>query len=253
MTRLYSGIYKITNLVNEKVYIGSAVNIKNRWKGHMYLFLAGTNSRRLQRSWNKHGEKCFQFKVICYCKKEELLQKEQEMLEFYNSADPLFGYNIRDKAESNLGIKLTEKTKQKIRDNALRGDANPSKRKEVRDKISKANTGKIRSEETKEILSKATILYQQTYGHPSLGRHHSEETKELLSLIAKKRHTKGYHWSKEARKRVSKLRKGRVITPEWRLALSKAGKNRILSEETRQKLATSATKRWERFRLNKVA
>lgn len=290
MTRLYSGIYRILNIVNNKQYIGSAVHIRKRWKTHIHdLLLNKHHNIFLQKEWNQYGKEVFQFKMICLCKKEELLLKEQEMMDLHQSYNRVYGYNIcptagnclgkklsdqakRNISEGHKGIRFTEEHKQKLRESnvgqtrSLEARIKMSKSQkeiaiwkdhtsseETRQKISKANTGKIRSEETKEILSKATISYQQKYGHPSLGRHHSEETKELLSQKAKVRHTTGYHWSKEARERVSKLRKGRIITPEWRLALSKAGKNRILSKETRQKLGLSATKRWEKFKLNKVA
>jgi len=54
-----SGIYQIKNTVNGKRYIGSAVNIKMRFQEHKKSLKKGTNSKRLQHSWNKHGADSF--------------------------------------------------------------------------------------------------------------------------------------------------------------------------------------------------
>ena len=43
-----SGIYKITNTINNKCYIGQAINLKNRIKGHMRCFLKENNNYPVQ-------------------------------------------------------------------------------------------------------------------------------------------------------------------------------------------------------------
>ena len=56
------GIYKITNKVNGKFYIGSSNNIKRRWKYHKSNLRSGTHDNiHMQRSYDKHGEENFSY------------------------------------------------------------------------------------------------------------------------------------------------------------------------------------------------
>lgn len=60
-----SGIYRWRNLVNEKVYIGSAVVFSKRKTAHLQrLRLNNHDNQILQNSYNKHGEKNFVFEII---------------------------------------------------------------------------------------------------------------------------------------------------------------------------------------------
>lgn len=124
------GIYKILNIINNKIYIGSAVNLYKRMHNHIYqLNNQKHHNKHLQRSWNKYGEENFKFYVVEYIEEiNKLIEKEQYWLDFYNSTNINNGYNICSKAGSNLGNKLTEENKINI---------------------SKAITGRKLSEETK--------------------------------------------------------------------------------------------------------
>ena len=67
------GIYKITNLDNGKMYVGQAVDIKKRWREHtLALNKNQHDNRRLQNSWNVHGEDRYEFSVIEECDIDEL-------------------------------------------------------------------------------------------------------------------------------------------------------------------------------------
>jgi group I intron endonuclease len=98
-----TGIYKITNIVNNKVYIGSSHNIVNRWKTHLRgLKNNKHHSKKLQNSFNKHGIDKFTFEVIEECSRELLIEIEQywiDKLDSYNK-----GYNIVTKAGVNYGM-----------------------------------------------------------------------------------------------------------------------------------------------------
>ena len=73
-----TGIYKIKNIVNNKVYIGSAVNLYIRWHNHKsQLNKKKHHSIKLQRAWNKHNELSFVFEIIEECEKEKLIEREQ--------------------------------------------------------------------------------------------------------------------------------------------------------------------------------
>jgi group I intron endonuclease len=110
-----SGIYKITNLVNFKCYVGSAIRIDNRFKNHKKkLKYSNHPNKHLQASYNKNGLENFSFEVIEYCDKAKLLEREQYWINSLNCSYSEFGYNKRKIANSNLGIKFSEETKAKM-------------------------------------------------------------------------------------------------------------------------------------------
>lgn len=61
-----SGIYIITNKINNKFYIGSATNFRKRYNVHNSNFKKNKNSKYLQRAYNKYGEENFEFQIIDY-------------------------------------------------------------------------------------------------------------------------------------------------------------------------------------------
>lgn len=110
-----SGIYKITNLVNGKVYVGSANHFKRRWNMHTYQLKNQKHSNiHLQRAWDIYKENNFKFEVIEYCNQEDLIEKEQFWIDFLNVTNYNLGYNICRKAGSTLGFKMSEETKKKM-------------------------------------------------------------------------------------------------------------------------------------------
>lgn len=88
-----SGIYQIRNLVNGKVYIGSSVNMYDRWCEHRSELKHNSHhSQKLQRAYNKYGEHNLIFEVIEQVDTLELLDKEQYYINLHNSVEN--GYNI---------------------------------------------------------------------------------------------------------------------------------------------------------------
>ena len=62
-----SGIYRIVNKINGRVYVGSAVNLISRKMDHWKTLRAHRHRNRfLQRAWDKYGEENFDFVVIEY-------------------------------------------------------------------------------------------------------------------------------------------------------------------------------------------
>lgn len=93
-----SGIYKITNQINNKCYIGSAVNLKLRLQRHYYeLCKQLHNNKYLLQSFNKYGEEQFDieileiFETINY---NELLNIEKSYILYYDSINESKGYNL---------------------------------------------------------------------------------------------------------------------------------------------------------------
>lgn len=80
-----SGIYKIENKVNGKLYIGSTINFKKRWWKHKALLRHGKHpNSHLQASWIKYGENNFAFTIVEECSPNSLLCKEQYYMDTLN-------------------------------------------------------------------------------------------------------------------------------------------------------------------------
>jgi group I intron endonuclease len=111
-----TGVYTITNLVNNKIYVGSAAfSFSNRWAKHRRQLRNNIHdNKHLQRAWNKYGESSFKFEILETCNADLCVYLEQYWLNMLNSANELFGYNIRYNCVSNLGLKHTEETKLKM-------------------------------------------------------------------------------------------------------------------------------------------
>ena len=59
------GIYKVTNIINNKVIVGQSIHIANRWTKYRHCLRNNTyNNPHLQKSWNKYGENNFDFVVV---------------------------------------------------------------------------------------------------------------------------------------------------------------------------------------------
>lgn len=61
----WCGVYKITCEGNSKIYIGSSINIRERWQQHLALLRGNRHSSiYLQNSYNKYGEDSLKFEVL---------------------------------------------------------------------------------------------------------------------------------------------------------------------------------------------
>lgn len=89
------GIYKITNKINNKVYIGQSVDIKQRWNAHKRQSMIPNKeyNKYLYRAFRKYGIENFDFEVLEECAREELDEKERYYILQYNSCNELKGYN----------------------------------------------------------------------------------------------------------------------------------------------------------------
>lgn len=87
-------IYKITNIKNNKVYIGSSRNIERRFYEHLHKLRNNYHiNKHLQSAWNKYGENNFKFEVIREVSSSIVRKAEQFYINIYKSLDPLYGYN----------------------------------------------------------------------------------------------------------------------------------------------------------------
>jgi group I intron endonuclease len=146
-----TGIYTITNLVNEKFYIGSAIDIHNRWSDHRSNLRSNKHANvHLQRSWNKHGENSFKFEIKVLCDMTNLRKIEQIYLDEH--VGNKMCYNIAINAEhSGTGLKQSKETLEK-RSESLKGRKLSEEHKK---KIGDANRGRIHGSKVRKNMSKA--------------------------------------------------------------------------------------------------
>lgn len=96
------GIYKITNLINKKVYIGQSINIEKRFIAHKSVYKnykAHNYEYPLYRAMRKYGFENFQFEILEECSIKDLDEKEKYYIKYYNSKLPN-GYNQDDGGKS---------------------------------------------------------------------------------------------------------------------------------------------------------
>lgn len=107
------GIYKITNKLNDKVYIGQSKNIMQRFREHKSALNRNLHkNEHLQLSWNKYGENNFLFEIVKECCANELDYYEKKFINLYKSTDRNYGYNIE--FGGNAKKKVSQSTKDKI-------------------------------------------------------------------------------------------------------------------------------------------
>ncbi len=170
-----SGIYIIRNLINNKIYLGSAVNLKRRFYEHKTRLRIGTHHNEiLQRSWNKYGEENFYFQILEHLEETKLLQRETELIWALDCDNKNKGYNFCKVGRNHLGVKRDPKVGAKI-SAALKGRAVPEERKR---KISASLKGKPLSEERRKKL---TGLRRGKYTYKNAEQRNKNISKALLT------------------------------------------------------------------------
>lgn len=149
-----SGIYRIQNIVNNKFYIGSSVDIMSRWRVHRNKLRTNTHSNKhLQCAWNKYGESNFIFEILQIC--STYLAEEQRILDWWYGTE--WCYNVCSTSIGTTGYRHTDEFKEYIR---------------------RINTGRFVSKKTRKLLS----LKFSGSNHYLFGKHHSLDTKKKMSI-----------------------------------------------------------------------
>lgn len=188
--KTFNYIYKITNKINGKIYIGkhSTDNLNDGYMGSGVV---------LRQAIKKYGVENFTKEILEFCDKEvELNDLEKHYIDKYKSTDKSIGYNLTKGGDGTLGFTpwlkgkhLSDEIKKKLSEakkgkhyikmsEAKKGKPSPNKGKPS------PNKGKHRSEETKRKISEAN----KGKPSPTKGKttwikikHHSEESKRKIS------------------------------------------------------------------------
>lgn len=107
-----TGIYKIVNLINGKIYVGQALNIERRISEHKRG--KGVHEQSIDKAIQKYGIDNFSYDVIELCRAEELNDREIFWIAHFNSYRR--GYNLTSGGQGspNLSVKLTSKDVEDI-------------------------------------------------------------------------------------------------------------------------------------------
>ena len=109
------GIYKITNQVNGKVYVGQSNDIYIRRCCHKSELRKNRHHNiHLQGAWNKYGEENFIFETIEECNEDELDKREIYWINYYKSNDENYGYNLTIGGSGIRGYTCSEDLKDKM-------------------------------------------------------------------------------------------------------------------------------------------
>ena len=91
---MYGYIYKTTNLINGKIYVGqkmSDVFLKEEYLG---------SGRYFKNAVNKYGAENFKVELIEWCETSEILnEREKYWISYFNCRDHKIGYNIAEGGE----------------------------------------------------------------------------------------------------------------------------------------------------------
>lgn len=135
-------IYKITNLINGKIYIGQSQHPDRRWVEHCSHAKNNTDNYPIHLAINKYGKDNFKMEILEWT--EDYDKRENELIKEYNSYCPN-GYNVVDggpspvmRGESHPRNKVKDKDLlniiQDLKDNILT-DREIAKKYELTDKI----------------------------------------------------------------------------------------------------------------------
>jgi len=178
-----SGIYKIINIVNGKVYIGQSKNLKTRYGIHLYkIKKMEHHNDYLQNAFNKHGEVNFKYEILEEIKDLSLLNsREKFWIDNYGGINSNDNYNLKDpllneyndyvrkklsesnagKNNPNYGNKWSDKQRKRMSD-SIKGKSweelyGEEKSDEMKKKATERKLGSVQSDETKEKIRQANI------------------------------------------------------------------------------------------------
>lgn len=144
-------IYKVTNKINGKSYIGQSINaLHERKKSHKHGMKFTNSFVYFHNALRKYGWDNFIWEILENCLNNKLNKREVYYIDKFNTF--------------NIGYNLTPG-----------GDFNPMNIQEIRNKVSQAQTGKILSKETRKKISESLK-----------GRKYSKQYKENMSKIKSK-------------------------------------------------------------------
>ena len=234
-------LYRITNKINGKIYIGQTISPQKRWCGHKNQAKKETPNQLISKAIKKYGSDNFEFEVIAICwSYEDANWTEEELIKQYDSlANNCKGYNLSlggetapkteewkqavKKTKESWSIEKREAIKQQQAISAKQRiidypETNPSsygftgtdlseesrkKSSETHKLLPPPNKGKVFSEEWRNNISKSHIGLLSGDKHPMFGKQHTKESKQKITETLT-----GYKHTEKAKSNMSKSKIG---------------------------------------------
>lgn len=179
------GIYRIRNLITNKVYVGQTTeNFQRRYWLHRWQLRKNKHdNNHLQRAWNKYGEENFIFEVIEVVNKEEIDEKERYWIAFYRNSS--YGcYSIQDGGQDKrLGRCLSAEARKKIGElNRVRmlGSKLPD---ETKRKMSESRKGKRIYRKNDRLTDEQAFLIKSMYVSGKTSKEIQDELKIPYKIL----------------------------------------------------------------------
>lgn len=164
-----SGIYTITNIVNNKIIVGQSNNVYKRLNEHKTKLRGNYHENDyLQKSFNKYGEDSFLFELLEECDSLFLLSQEHYWCNILDTHNEKYGYNI-------LSTHPYIQMQKRVRPINKQSKCN----------IINGLKGRKFSEEAKKRMSISKKEYYKNNKHHQIGKKLSEETKRKISKANK--------------------------------------------------------------------
>lgn len=214
-------IYKITNLINNKIYFGQR---SSDYKTDSHYYGSGSV---IQKAIKKYGKENFKKEIVKLCKSKQDLDNWEKLIILIGKQHKYGCYNISIGGDGwTKGMKRSDTTRLKM---SISANNRQPVSDETRNRITLALTGRKLTQMTKDKISKSHI-----------GKRVSEITKQKLSILRK-----GKTMSEDTKDKISMKNKGRKHTKEAieKIRLSKIGRKRPHSAIAKENMRLAALKR----------
>lgn len=243
---IISGVYTITCIKNNKIYVGYSIDILDRFNDHRQaLRWKNHDNIYLQRAFNKYGLENFKFEILEEWEKKYLPSFEHYWCTLLWTHNPKYGYNIQPtnpitgingSAEESI-IKRTQTRKKNAKERGYWHSP------ETRNKIGNAHKG-TKMPEDAVIRMRAKLkgrkrskeeIENAVNARMATGYRHSEETKRKMTISQKNRifvatdKIKRY-WERVDRKRVQQYDRSMNLILQYDCAKSASGATGIQRE-----------------------
>lgn len=197
-------LYKITNVLNKKVYIGQTINTDRRWQAHgSYAKNPERTGQYIHRAMAKYGIENFTYEVIAACHTQEDADVTEEILiQQYNSRSIESGYNIKPGgncsghseetkhkiSKTHQGMKHTDETiaKMKGRPGYMKGKKHSDETIQKMSEKAKANRAVINKPGRRKLSPDQTqAIIKDTRSQRLIAKEYGVD-RELISIIKKR-------------------------------------------------------------------
>ena len=225
-------IYKIRNVTNQKFYVGSTNNTRERFRNHRNRLRKNRHhAKHLQAAWNKYGEDCFKFEVVEIVESVDMLQAVEDRW-LAEHVGKNYCYN-----------------KSRYSDTPMRGIS----------KEDHPNFGRPKTDAERAAISQSLREFYAAdpNNHPRVGTKHSEKTRAKIRAAIQGKIASGedhYRYgqtlSEEVRRKIGDAQRGKPKAPrkisEEGMAKIRAAaaaghyshmKGKKLSQEVREKMS----------------